>query len=324
VVSSLDVYPTLAALAHVDLDHEIDGRDLTPLLEGDPAGVDPSRLFWEYHAWAGPWANRVRPTPRELASADLQRGFDFSVLTADGRWRLSKEQEDIALFDLSADPTGYTNVHAEYPQIVADLLAQYRSWSREMREIHVRADIEGSVTWRDRSAELSGGRVDLVGHDLIRTPGVGGWSFAVGVQPAHTPADTQVIARQPHAWSLERDRDGRLIASMGGTSLVADGPAPRDCAAVVFTADFLTASSLGPDAGPSRKLSRLRLYVDGELVAEGRPEEWISQDALRRVTYLGNDRGLKAAFVGVLHEPTLLNAQLDTGDVGDLSATLCE
>ena len=45
-VCSIDLYPTLAAAAGVQVKHEIDGLDLMPALKGK--SLDRKSLFWHY------------------------------------------------------------------------------------------------------------------------------------------------------------------------------------------------------------------------------------------------------------------------------------
>ncbi len=102
------------------------------------------------------------------------------MLSADERWRLTKEASSIALFDLVADPAGHLNVIADHSVRVDEMVTMYAAWVRETRRIPLRAIVQGDADWDGELVHLTGGRdrVDLVGHDMLRTPGFKSWSFA--------------------------------------------------------------------------------------------------------------------------------------------------
>jgi arylsulfatase A-like enzyme len=130
ITSSNDLYPTIAALAGVPLNHSVDGRSLKPLFENPSGEIEDQTLFWESRAFSPIWASprdHLSPSPPLLAE-----GLNFSVLSADGRWRLTKDRALIALFDLAEDPTCHTNVFDEHPDQVEKMVALYQSWSEEM------------------------------------------------------------------------------------------------------------------------------------------------------------------------------------------------
>ncbi len=100
--STLDLFPTFLAWtgAAAPRDVVLDGRDLTPALEG---GASPRQeLFWE---WRGAKAARV------------------------GTW---KWVEPGGLFDLSQDLGEQTDLSASRPEVVQRLRAAWQSWKKEM------------------------------------------------------------------------------------------------------------------------------------------------------------------------------------------------
>lgn len=102
LATSMDLYPTLAALAGVELPGQrtIDGRDIGPLLF-DPEATSPHAAFLYY------WMN------------DLEA-------VRDSRWKLhfAKRGEPMQeLYDLVADPSETTNVVDDHLDVVASLEA---------------------------------------------------------------------------------------------------------------------------------------------------------------------------------------------------------
>jgi arylsulfatase A len=117
---TIDLLPTLAHLTSTKLPaNEIDGRDVWPLITGDPNAKNPH----EYYAFSN--------------------GKNFEgIITSDGRWKLhlphgyrhvvypahdgaggkyTQFQIELSLFDLKADPYETTNVIAKFPDVAQAL-----------------------------------------------------------------------------------------------------------------------------------------------------------------------------------------------------------
>jgi len=310
VATSNDIYPTIAALTGTALEHAVDGRDLAPLFDGVPRLVPGRPTFWEALEYVPPWATdspAFQPAPARLAP-----GLDFSVLSADARWRLTKENGGLALFDLEADPSGDTDVAAEYPELVAQLVASYEEWARDTRRIATRVVPRNGARWDGAVARLSGAsdRIDILGSDLLRTPGEQGWSFAVGIRPDNGAQHPRVIAQQEGVWSMTDGGDGGLRVELGDARLSTEAPAAGTCAAVVVTAMF------------HLERRELALYIDGR-PAGSRAVEAFEPGSFSAPTWLGNDGGSERGFSGTLDHPTFFNARLDEQQVAEISSTLC-
>ncbi len=120
---TIDLFPTIAGLLAAKLpDHEIDGRDVWPIIAGDAFAVNPHRAYYFYY-------NRN----------DLE-----GMLSGDGRWKMimphtyrtlegraggfggkpvkySSAKTARELYDLKNDVSESKNVAEEYFEVVADM-----------------------------------------------------------------------------------------------------------------------------------------------------------------------------------------------------------
>ena len=129
VTSAIDLLPTFASVAGGALpDHPIDGRDITPLLEGGDG--DPDRVFAYY------------------------RGNALSAVRQ-GRWKLHVARGDESveeLYDLVDDVGETSDVSGEQPDVVAALSAIAES---------IRADLGDDRLGVDGPGRRSAGVVDV-------------------------------------------------------------------------------------------------------------------------------------------------------------------
>ncbi len=112
VMSSLDIFPTVATAAGVDvskLKNPLDGVDLMPYLSGKNSGTPHEQLCWR-----------------------VAGGFEWAIRKGD--YKLVKRYySDIPeLYNVVADPIEMTDVAAQNPAIVADMKASYDEWNSEM------------------------------------------------------------------------------------------------------------------------------------------------------------------------------------------------
>jgi len=96
ITSTMDVLPTLAALAGAELptDRKIDGRDISAILRGEPGAQSPYEKFFYY------------------SRADLRA-------VRSGEWKLHTTGE---LYNLDRDVSESLNLASQYPDIVERLL----------------------------------------------------------------------------------------------------------------------------------------------------------------------------------------------------------
>ena len=109
-VSSLDVFPTAAALAGAKVPGSValDGTNVLPFLTGEAAGAPHERLFWRTGGGAA-WAAR------------------------EGRYKLVRHaNETDQLFDLEADVAESKDLRAEKPEVAAQLSARLDAWNAQL------------------------------------------------------------------------------------------------------------------------------------------------------------------------------------------------
>lgn len=107
-VISLDLAPTALAAVGAEMPAEMDGVDLAPFITGEIEGAPHQRLYW-------------------------RRGVAAAI--RDGDWKLIRvETNPVMLFDLARDPGERTNVAADHPEVVADLLAALSAWEGDLAE----------------------------------------------------------------------------------------------------------------------------------------------------------------------------------------------
>jgi arylsulfatase A-like enzyme len=120
--TTMDVLPTVARLIGADLptDRVLDGKDIWPLMSGEPNARSPHEAFWCY--WGGAlhgvrdrrWKLHL-PHPYE-SMAGRRGGRDGTPVPA------QEAQIGLALYDLKTDVGETINVAERHPEIVARLM----------------------------------------------------------------------------------------------------------------------------------------------------------------------------------------------------------
>jgi len=108
LVTSMDLMPTLARLAGATepRDRRIDGRDIAPLLFGEPGARSPHEVFYYYIR------DRLEAVRKGKWKLHLAKGAMFA-----------REAEPLnALYDLDRDVGEERNVFDEHPDVVAELM----------------------------------------------------------------------------------------------------------------------------------------------------------------------------------------------------------
>ena len=149
LASTIDILPTFARLAGAEVpsDRKIDGRDIWPLLSGQPGAKTPHEVFYYY------WNNGLEAV--ESGPWKLHRPHEYRTLAGepgkDGRpgpYRQAKIE--LALFNIEQDIGERHNVAAEHPQVVQRLLALAEK---------ARDDLGDSLTGRQGHGRRQPGRL---------------------------------------------------------------------------------------------------------------------------------------------------------------------
>jgi arylsulfatase A-like enzyme len=133
-ISSLDIVPTAAALAHAKLpsDRTYDGVNLMPYLTGQKAGVPNPTLYWRagvtYAIRDGDskmWVvNKAPPGVKAGGGAPVTPD---GVVAKIGPWG-----QHIMLYDLKTDIGEKHNIATEQPTTVARLQAKLAAWEKTL------------------------------------------------------------------------------------------------------------------------------------------------------------------------------------------------
>lgn len=129
VVSTLDVAPTVAAMAGTRMPKVADGLDLSGYLTGHAPAPGERRLFWR----TGPnfairdgdwkmWIANIAPAGEEVSAATIVP--DGMVAT------VSPLGQHVMLYDLKADLAESRNLATERPEVVARLKAEIAAWDK--------------------------------------------------------------------------------------------------------------------------------------------------------------------------------------------------
>ena len=137
LTTAMDLYPTIAGWCGADVptDRTIDGRDINGVLRGEPHARSPHEAFFYYQ---GPTLDAVRVGRWKLHVAKTN-------------WRGESDGAIEELYDLEADIGETTDVAADHPAVVAELLAHIE---------RARADLGDKITGTVGADRRPQGRVD--------------------------------------------------------------------------------------------------------------------------------------------------------------------
>jgi arylsulfatase A-like enzyme len=117
---TLDLLPTLTAYAGASApsDRIIDGKDIRPLLEGNPGAKSPHEAFYYY------WGNELQAV--RSGNWKLHFPHGYRTLEAGGGKggkpsRYSQRKIELSLFELDADPGETADVAGKHPEVVERL-----------------------------------------------------------------------------------------------------------------------------------------------------------------------------------------------------------
>lgn len=132
-ICSIDLFPTIAAAAGANLQHEVDGVDLRSALEGGE--LDREALFWHYPHYSN------------------QGGFPSGAIRV-GKHKLVERYEDgrVHLYDLESDIGERTDLAEQKPELVNDLRSRLHHWYESVDAKFLQAK-QGLEPWSPARAE---------------------------------------------------------------------------------------------------------------------------------------------------------------------------
>jgi arylsulfatase A-like enzyme len=119
---TIDLLPTFAHLIGAPLpEHKIDGRNIWPLIAGEPHAKSPQKAYYFY------WGRELHAVRRGRWKLHFPHAYRTLAGKPGGTGGQPVPYEqakiDLSLFDLEVDPGETTNVAAEHPEIVAEIQA---------------------------------------------------------------------------------------------------------------------------------------------------------------------------------------------------------
>ncbi len=121
LASTIDILPTVAALIGADLPaHKIDGKDIRPLMFGEPNAQSPHEAFYCYYG--GGQLQAVRDRRWKLYFPHTYRTLAGKPGGSGGKpVNYSSAKTDLELYDLKNDVGEKTNVAEDHPDVVERL-----------------------------------------------------------------------------------------------------------------------------------------------------------------------------------------------------------
>jgi arylsulfatase A len=132
VCAMFDMLPTIAGLAGASLpeDRAIDGKDIWPVISGQPGARSPHDLFFFYQhnkleaVRGGKWKLHLPHAYRSLKEKPGHGGQPGPYI---------QKEVGLSLYDLESDVGETTDVSAQHPDIVEKLKAAAESFDRELK-----------------------------------------------------------------------------------------------------------------------------------------------------------------------------------------------
>lgn len=280
IVAIQDIYPTLLDALGLEAPAPIDGHSFYPGRGGSHPHHERA-LFWE-------------------------QGLGQSMLSADGRWRLHQANKGYGidlpteLFDLERSPSGGSATATPPPAVLEAMQAEFEAWYREVHIVPTTLEVS-----KDGSRAL-------VGASFQRTPGIGGYAIALGID-----GDSQgQLLHQAGTWLLSRS-DRRIVAQFGDHQLAGEIPDPAACHSVIISGIFYRHISSFADVD---RLD-LNLYIDGSLAGQLQVEGAVPAAEPTAPTNLGRGVTVNA------RSPMIFNIPLESSPfftLESLDKALCE
>jgi arylsulfatase A-like enzyme len=137
LLTAMDLYPTFAVLAGAEIPpgRDIDGRDIWPVLSGQPGCKSPHAEFYYFGRQGdveavrrGHWKMRMVQQVLSRAGGNETRGQNGVAPPGE-----RKMHTKIELFDLASDISESNNLAEQYPEIVDSLAVRMIAFDNELR-----------------------------------------------------------------------------------------------------------------------------------------------------------------------------------------------
>jgi len=133
IVSTTDIFPTLATAAAADLPTGLDGVDLMPFVKAEKSGHAHDTLCWQQRLWSKP--NERKPSdpshPVKLYNLAVRSGY-WKAIKQDQPFDGTNDSRAWELYDLSRDPGELNDLATEFPEKVKELSAAFFNWQNQM------------------------------------------------------------------------------------------------------------------------------------------------------------------------------------------------
>lgn len=233
-VSYLDILPTLAHISGEDLgdlSSSLAGVDLWPSIN-DGAPFPKRYLFWEYLTY---------------------NSHSYSVLDTGGRWRLNSYNGVKVLLDVDRPVAMNQALLKEHPLVAKRLERVFEQWRPRQHEVSV------SI-----KAVNGAGAAVISGDGVQRSPGHGGFTFAIGVTPRMSGVvgnATQYVVNHPPYWHLSFEPNQALELDMLGEQLRGPILPNGKCTPIIVSSYYHYSLRL-----PQNNKAMINLYVNGTRV----------------------------------------------------------
>lgn len=265
VVSGIDLSPTFAKFAGVEVEPDLDGIDSSSVLLGSPR-PRPEPLFWQYGA---PHARLMPGNP------DFQSP---SLAVRDGDWKLlaNADGSEAQVYDLKADPGEKTNLLAQDPERAATLWAKIQTWTED---VGLEAGGELKTPTPALAVSIGAGRVRVRNQNVVDTGE--GWKFDGAAWLDLPRQQAPIMANKPITIRcvVASEADNGVILAHGGdrsgySLFVKDGRLAFsvcvDRKRTTITSQQLLGSEPREVEAIWSKDSSITLKIAGAVVAEGK------------------------------------------------------
>jgi arylsulfatase A-like enzyme len=303
ISASFDFLPSIADGLGFDISGMgVDGMSLADVFGDGQAMLRPTPLFWD---------TKDSTSSMMPVSGELNR---YAV--RDGNWKLVQQDNALNaspfLFDIANDPREEIDLSSTYPEVVARLERQYRSWRLQEGEIPFAIDsTHDNVVVNGDTYTFNDGYVVLEDDSRFNIDDAD-FSFQAKVTPTGlNEAKPQVIAQQLNSW--------RLFIRLTDTIRLAVQSADGQTTSVV-TSSLKVQQGVEYDIaftiyGWRDSNALVRLYVDG--VLQDQDQSVLSVYPAENPITLGNSSFSNDPFYGIIDDPKFFSLCFRDAEVLD-------